>query len=397
MPYQCNDNEPLYVEKLGILKEIIDELDNTCYAIVGDWNANLKDIDNSQFANHMLNFCFENNLKISSCVHLPGNSYTYISERWSTNSWLDHIVTSNDFHSCISKIDILYDISDEDHIPIKMNVHSDCIPNLTTSTNNGSTKVRWNFMTDKDVRKYCTLTDKSLHEIYIPTEAVSCKNVHCSDENHIDAINKLYSDIVNSLIQPGEQIMQNDKKKYSHKPGWAEYVDDLYDTSREIRQMWINAGKPRQGPVHDQHVKCKSRFKYALRFIKNNENMLRKEALAKKLADLNPKAFWSEIKNMNNCKTPLPTSIEGVSGGVQIVEFWRTHFSQLLNCVSNSSVHACEYGCDTPSEELVVSIEEVTHAIEKLDLNKACGSDGICSEHLKYSSNILVPTSYVFH
>ena len=231
----------------------------------------------------MLNFCSENNLKISSCVHLPGNSYTYISERWSTNSWLDHIVTSNDFHSCISKIDILYDISDEDHIPIKMNVNSDCIPNLTTSTNNGSTKVRWNCMTDKDVRKYCTLTDKSLHEIYIPTEAVSCKNVHCSDENHIDAINKLYSDIVNSLIQPGEQIMQNDKKKYSHKPGWAEYVDDLYDTSREIRQIWINAGKPRQGPVHDQHVKCKSRFKYALRFIKNNENMLRKEALAKKL------------------------------------------------------------------------------------------------------------------
>ena len=39
------------------------------------------------------------------------------------------------------------------------------------------------------------------------------KNVHCSDENHIDAIN---SDIVNSLIQPGEQIMQNNKKKYTH-------------------------------------------------------------------------------------------------------------------------------------------------------------------------------------
>ena len=65
----------------------------------------------------------------------------------------------------------------------------------------------------------------------------------------------VYSDIVNSLIQPGEQIMQNDKKKCTHKPGWVEYVDNLYDTSREIRQMWINAGKPRQGPVHDLHVK----------------------------------------------------------------------------------------------------------------------------------------------
>ena len=185
--------------------------------------------------------------------------------------------------------------------------------------------------------------------------------------------------------------MQNDRKKYTHKPGWAEYVDNLYDTSREISQMWINAGKPRQGHVHDQHLKCKSIFRYALRFIKNNENMLRKKALAKRQANLNPKALWSDIKNMNNCKTPLPTSIEGVSVGEQIVEFCRTHFSHLLNCVSNSSVHACEYGCDTPYMELVVSIEEVTHAIEKLDLNKTCGSDGICSEHLKYASNVLVP------
>ena len=94
--------------------------------------------------------------------------------------------------------------------------------------------------------------------------------------------------------------------------------------------MWINAGKTRQGPVYDLHVKCKSIFKYALRFIKNNENMLRKEALANNLADLNPKAFWSEIKNVSNCKTPLPATIEGVSGKVQIVEFWRTHLSKLL-------------------------------------------------------------------
>ena len=31
----------MYVEKLGILKAVIDELDTTCYAITGDWNANL--------------------------------------------------------------------------------------------------------------------------------------------------------------------------------------------------------------------------------------------------------------------------------------------------------------------------------------------------------------------
>ena len=40
-----------------ILKAITDELDNTCYAIIGDWNTNLCDIDNSLFAGPMINFC----------------------------------------------------------------------------------------------------------------------------------------------------------------------------------------------------------------------------------------------------------------------------------------------------------------------------------------------------
>ena len=32
--------------------------------------------------------------------------------------------------------------------------------------------------------------------------------------------------------------MQNDKKKYKHKPGWAEYVDNLYDTSIRIMKTY---------------------------------------------------------------------------------------------------------------------------------------------------------------
>ena len=174
---------------------------------------------------------------------------------------------------------------------------------------------------------------------------------------------------MSSLIQAGEESSQNKKNSYTNKPGWAEYVDSLYDSSREVIHMWVNAGKPRQGPVYDLHVKSKPRFKYALRFIKNNENILRKE----KLAELNPEAFWREIKTINNCNTPLPSSIEGVSGGKEIIDLWRKHLGDLLNCVNNGSVDVCEYDCDTPYDEIVVTVEEVTNAIKKLDVNK----DGI--------------------
>ena len=231
------------------------------------------------------------------------------------------------------------------------------------------------------------LTDKYLHEMHVPTEVIGCKNINCSDENHVRAVNKMYSDKVSSLLHAGEQTTHKNKKNYVHKPGWAEYVDDLYDVSRETRDMWMYAGKSRQGPIFGLHVKNKARFKYALRFIKNNENMLHKEALAKKLADLKTNAFWREITTTKNCNAPLPSLIEGVSGGKEIVDLLRNVFSGLLMM----SITACECNCDTSYEDLEVSAGEVTHMIKKLNVNKACGSVGVYSEHIKYASNILVP------
>ena len=40
---------------------------------------------------------------------------------------------------------------------------------------------------------------------------------------------------------------------YSNKPGWADYVSDLYKDSRDIGKMLCNAGKrkPRQGPIFE--------------------------------------------------------------------------------------------------------------------------------------------------
>jgi len=212
----------------------------------------------------------------------------------------------------------MYDVSDEDHMPFKVYINSDNVANLTSSINNGRAKIRWNNMTDNDISKYCMLTERCLHDIHIPPEAVGYRDTQCTYVNHTESLNKICNDIVNSLIQAGEESSQNKKRSYTNKPGWAEYVDSLY-TSREVRHMWVNAGKHRKGPVYDLHVKSNARFKYSLRFIKNNENALGKEALAKKLAEFNHEAFWREIKTMNNCNTPLPSSIEGVSGGKEML------------------------------------------------------------------------------
>ena len=75
--------------------------------IFGKHIANLCDIDNSLFAGHIIHFCSENNFKISSCAHLPERSYTYVSERWNTTSWLDHVIARSIF-CMMSAMKIIY-------------------------------------------------------------------------------------------------------------------------------------------------------------------------------------------------------------------------------------------------------------------------------------------------
>ena len=59
-------------------------------------------------------------------------------------------------------------------------------------------------------------------------------------------------------------------------------------------------GKPKQGPVFDMKRRTNAAFKYAVRFIKNNENAMRANSLAKKMQEYKVDVFWKQVKQMNN-------------------------------------------------------------------------------------------------
>ena len=142
--------------------------------------------------------------------------------------------------------------------------------------------------------------------------------------------------------------------------------------SRETYTMWKNAGSPRQGPLYDMKNRAKARFKGAMTFIRSNEDALRKESLAKKLLCKNDKAFWKEIKLMNNSNLSLPNVIDGVTGSHNIVNMWKSHYEDLFNCLSNikdvnTICKNAEY-----QRDVEVSHSEIIHAIKYLK-DKSCG------------------------
>ena len=102
------------------------------------------------------------------------------------------------------------------------------------------------------------------------------------------------------------------KKVQEHsKPGWNEHVAQLHSQARETLLRWVEDGKIKSGPLFELKNKANARFKYALRFVKNNENTMRADSIASKLQNKSYNDFWKEIRYMNNSKSPSPTNIEG--------------------------------------------------------------------------------------
>ncbi len=131
--------------------------------------------------------------------------------------------------------------------------------------------------------------------------------------------------------------------------------------------MWMNStSKPEKllktgwhGPECEIKKKAVARFKYAVRYIKRNELTLRANALARGMQQNDVNDFWKEVKIMNHSKIPLPSSMEGVSGSVNIVELWRRHYMELFNCFKSDVVTAG----DVSHDNVVIRPDDISHAI----------------------------------
>ena len=77
--------------------------------------------------------------------------------------------------------------------------------------------------------------------------------------------------------------MRNQHKgNNSNLPGWKEFASYLYSMSRDLYFMWKDSGSPRQGELFNMKNRAKARINGAMRFIRCNEDALRKDSLAKK-------------------------------------------------------------------------------------------------------------------
>ena len=94
---------------------------------------------------------------------------------------------------------------------------------------------------------------------------------------------------------------------------------------------------------------------------------------------------------MNSSNMPLPNVIYGVTGSVNIVDMWKSHYNDLFNCLRNNKDVKQLHTDVHYDANIEVSHSEIFSAINDLANNKSCGLDGVNAEHLKHCSDRIVP------
>ena len=382
------DHKEMFQGQLEELKLIINDLDTTSVTIIGDWNADLIK-PNHPHGPLLRQFSGESGLVLSSEQMLPNNSFTFISEmRLGVTSWLDHCLSTQDGHNIISNMYIDYELSIRDHIPLVMKLNLDQLPSVEKDINNVAPRLNWDSFDPIKLREFSLMSEICMSNLIIPDEALECRDPNCTNQNHINLINQLYVKMCKCLTDASNSVFGvKAKRSFDIKPGFNEHVKELHDIARKRFVAWREAGKPRDtnNSFFREMNSSRAKFKLTLQYIKRHENQMRQEAIANALCDDSEGNFWKEIKKLTPNNVPLPTSIEDATGKKEVTELWKTHFKQLLNCLSGRDIKDLSYECQYNSN-MLISPGELEDGINNLAEGKSCGLDGIYAEHLKYCS-----------
>ena len=310
-------------------------------------------------------------------------------------STIDHILIPTDMRNVIMHSQVLGNDPENlsDHRPVTADVNIGAlIPNLV-----GTVKARvrrWDKLSQEElIAKYTNPVNQAMAPIltFLEREDVSRSDIDLAIKGIV------------ALLDNASNAIPCSRFRRHLKPFWNEHLCLLKRNKVEKFRDWVNAGRPR-GPEHSEwveHVKAERIFRKEMRKLdKAYENRQVEQVIESATADRN--IFWRLLKKQRSPTGQRVLAVRNDKDEVvydidSILEVWRKHFSAL-------STPKCRDEYDDEHFKFVngkvaeyndrddvgifldqqFSYDEVDKAIRKLHLRKACGEDGITTEHILY-------------
>jgi exonuclease III len=411
LPCSSSNNLDEFQMYLGKMDSIITTSDTVYSMIMGDFNSDTKPSSEGPttqlFGRKLLSFCEENNLVLADYLRLRNrDAYTFVSYAHGTTSWLDHVVCTKSMDQIIQNVSIDYSVICSDHFPILTSLDVDNI-NFTVpkqSDQHSHPRVKWDKLSEEDLRNYASLTANNLTNTNLNLELVMCEDDMCKNEDHVQAIDDMYSHLITCLKTAAAPYVHNSANTdHEHEvPGWNITVKEHHTCAREAFLTWRAHGSPRSGVFYDAMKVTRAHFKLVLRHCQKQKDRHIADSLAEKLLKKDTKNFWNEVKKVCHTNVKVQaTTINGATGENAIATMWKEHYSAILNSSRNTNVKQNVMKeleqVELDSNDMCTPVD-VEAAICKLKKNKALGLDGIASEHFIYASKkVAVYLSLLFN
>jgi len=100
-----------------------------------------------------------------------------------------------------------------------------------------------------------------LDQLQLPTEAIHCRNFNCTDEKHLEEIEKVYAELTSSLLAASASGFKTTGKKKASKfniPVWNSVVKSKHQIAKAAFWLWVNFDRPKTGGIYRNMVKTKN-------------------------------------------------------------------------------------------------------------------------------------------
>ena len=120
------------------------------------------------------------------------------------------------------------------------------------------------------------------------------------------------------------------KQQGGNVPGWNEHVKPFYEESKFWHSIWVSAGKPVGGDLHNIMKHTKHQFKYALRRVQRACNNIQNDKFLAEVLKGGVNIF-EEIKRHRGNVKKCSSTIDGEVGAHNIAGHFAGIYSHLYN------------------------------------------------------------------
>ena len=247
------------------------------------------------------------------------------------------------------------------HSPIYTKLKLDSIDICTKSAKN-TRKVSWSKASEEAKKNYINTVTSKLNSVPVPG-CVHCMDLQCSV--HTEELEDYTMNVLEALESAAKECLpstgggSNNKQHSFVVPGWSEYVKPYSEDSKFWHAVWLSAGKPSQGSLHDVMLSCKCQYKYAVRRLKRANQSIQNDKFVQGVlgGGLN---IFQEIKKFRGVNKNCSTRIDDEVGASNIAN----HFAVIYSKLYSKHEHGPEF--DMMEDNIKKAVDE--HSL--VDVNK---------------------------